>query len=135
MMKVKFEGTVEEVIEALSNKMFAFLDHVFVKRQQSMFLEKKISCLKKNEVVVQVDFSKNYICLSQDEMQSAHWNQNQVTVFPVVMWSKNGASAETVVTSHAIISDDHSHYKNSVAVFMDKVFREFVNSGNQQFKV
>ena len=33
--------------------------------------------------VVQVDFAENYAIIHQDEIQSAHWNHNQVTIFTV----------------------------------------------------
>ena len=34
-------------------------------------------------------FSENYICLMPDEVQSLHWSQTQVTLFPVVTFRKD----------------------------------------------
>ena len=46
-----------------------------------------------------------------------------MTLFPVVIWSK---SDENMCNSYAIVSDDHSHEKKSVAVFMDEVLSTFI---------
>ena len=62
---------------------------------------------------MQVDFAENYTCLWQDEVQSAHWNKRQVTIFSSVLWSASGAK------SNAIISDDLSHTKHSIVCFLD----------------
>lgn len=32
------------------------------------------------EVLIQVDVSENYKCMYQDEIQSAHWDQSQVSI-------------------------------------------------------
>ena len=86
---MQISGTVKEAINSLSKKMPPFLEHVFIKQKQAKFFEQRLSNLKPNEAVVQVDFSENYdTCLSQDEIQSAHWNQRQVSVFPIFIWTK-----------------------------------------------
>ena len=33
------------------------------------------------DLMLQMDFAKNYTCRAQDEAQSAHWNQVQVTLY------------------------------------------------------
>lgn len=116
--KVVKSGAVDDVIKALKRKMPEFLTHTFVKRNQSEFFEKKKANIPGNEAIVQIDFSENYTCRHQDEVQAAHWDQEQVTIFPVVVWTKNGC------TSHAIISDDLRHDKQSVTVFLDRILQD-----------
>ena len=50
-----------------------------------------------------MDFSENYTCVAQDEIQSAHWNK--ISVFIVVCW----VSGQT--ESYALISDYREHDK------------------------
>ncbi len=38
-------------------------------------------------VVLQVDFSENATIMSQNEIQSAHWNYNQATLFTAHAWA------------------------------------------------
>ena len=35
------------------------------------------------------DFSENYTCLEPVEVQSLHWAQTQVTIFPVVTFQRD----------------------------------------------
>ncbi|KAK3718975.1 hypothetical protein QZH41_003331 [Actinostola sp. cb2023] len=129
MQKVHKEGTVEEALQSLDTKMPPFLKHVFIKRNQARFFQEKIKNLKPEEAVVQFDFSENYTCLQQDEIQSAYYNQEQVTLFTVAVWSKD-LSCNTICTSHVIVSDDRSHEKKSVAVFLNKVLNTFVKENH-----
>ena len=89
IQKVFIERTVQEAIDSLSNKLPAFLEHVFVKQKQSRFFEEKISNLKPNEAAVQIDFSENYTCAQQDKIQAAHWDHSQVTVSPTGVWTSH----------------------------------------------
>ena len=74
--------------------------------------------MTQSEALVQVDFAENYTCKYQDEVQSAHWHQQQITLFSVAVWTNNGS--ETTCKSHVIVTDELSHEKKSVAVMMSK---------------
>ncbi|KXJ09468.1 THAP domain-containing protein 2 [Exaiptasia diaphana] len=129
MMKVIKEGTIEEALDILKTKMPPFLQHVFIKRNQTKFFQEKIEECKPQEAIVHVDFSENYTCFQQDEVQTAHWNQNQVTVFPVAIWSRD-TTGNVICSSHAIISDDLGHEKKSIAVFLHKVLNTFLKENH-----
>lgn len=66
--------------------------------------------------VIQVDFAENYTCLYQDEIQSAHWSNPQVTVFTAAIWHNTDH-----VTSYAVISDNITHDRFSVKAFLHKI--------------
>ena len=80
---------MEDAFRSLEDKLPFFLEHVFVKRQQGRYFEDQIEHLTKEEAVVQVDFAENCACKYQDEIQTAHWSQEQVTVFTVAIWTKS----------------------------------------------
>ena len=65
----------------------AFLLHYFIKQKQSKTYEDHKNMLMDNHdiVVLQVDYTESFPTLWQDEVQSAHWNKNQVTVFTSVV--------------------------------------------------
>jgi len=134
MEKVTKEGTVEEALHSLQSKMPSFLEHVFVKRKQAEFFEKRTAQMQPDEAVVQVDFAENYTCQHQDEVQAAHWSQQQVTLFTVAIWTKD-SDDNTKCSSHVIVSDDLDHDKKSVTVFMDIVVNNFVKKNFPQVKV
>ena len=117
-VKISKEGTIGDAVESLQGKLPSFLAHVFIKRQQSKFFEERLAKLGLSEAVIQVDFAENYTCKYQDEPQSAHWNQEQVTLFTVAIWTKEAAGVDNVCESHVIVSDEMMHDKKAVAVFM-----------------
>ena len=125
MVRVIKEGTVEEALESLKSKIPSFLEHVFIQRKQASYFQECITKLGPDQAIVQVDFAENYTCQYQDEIQAAHWSQEQVTLFTIAIWTKD-SNDETVCSSHVIVSDDHSHEKTSVAVFMDMVINDFI---------
>ncbi|XP_048581390.1 uncharacterized protein LOC125561309 [Nematostella vectensis] len=125
MQKVCKEGTVSDVLASLDRKLPFFLQHVFIKRTQSEYFEGKLDDVGPDEAVIQVDFAENYSCKFQDEIQSAHWAQTNVTLFTVAIWTKP-KDAERVCESHVIVSDELKHDKNAVAVFMWQVISDFV---------
>ena len=108
-------GTVIAAFESLMEKLPDFLLHVFIKRQQSDYFQTKLVSISRESSVIQVDFSENYTLQHQGEVQSAYWNQNQLTIFTVCVWM------EKEKKSLVFVSDDLDHDKTSVCVFMDKV--------------
>ena len=118
MKKISKEGTIGDAVESLQGKLPSFLEHVFIKRQQSKFFEERLAKLGPSEAVIQVEFAENYTCNHQDEPQSAHWNQEQVSLFTLAIWTKEAAGVDNVCESHDIVSDEMMHDKKAVAVFM-----------------
>ena len=62
-----------------------------------------------------MDYAENYTCRAQDEVQSAHWNQAQVTLYTSVLWFRNQ------IIPHVIISDTRQHNKSTVVPFTDQI--------------
>ena len=126
MKKICKLGTVDKAFQSLEDQMPYFLQHVYVKRQQSAFFDGKKANLTQSEALVQVDFAENYTCKHQDEVQSAHWHQQQITLFTVAVWTNNGS--ETTCKSHVIVTDELSHEKKSVAVMMSHIIDQIVKN-------
>ena len=134
MEKICKEGTLEDALCMLKEQLPFFLKHVYIKREQAKYFESKIENLQEDEAVVQVDFSENYTCKHQDEIQTAHWSQEQVTIFPVAIWTISDEQNQKTCSSHVFVTDDRSHDKKAVAVFMDRVFRSLVSDKSSKVK-
>lgn len=88
----KIEKTVDSVSELyhqLLSMLPKFINHCHTKRNQTKAAEyaKDAAKAHSSKVCIQIDFAENYTCLWQDEVQSAHWNKRQVTIFSSVSWS------------------------------------------------
>ena len=69
-------------------------------------------------MMLQMDYAENYSCRAQDEVQTAHWNQEQVTLYTSVTWFRDH------ICSHVIVSDSQSHNKSTVVPFTHKLLDE-----------
>ena len=134
MTKISKEGTIGDAVESLQGTLPSFLEHVFIKRQQSKLFGERLAKLGPSEAVIQVDFAENYTCKHQDEPQSAHWNQEQVTLFTLAIWTKEAAGVDNVCASHDIVSDEIMHDKKAVTVFMFHVVDQFIKKRHQNVK-
>ena len=120
--KLVKKTTLKEVTEAKASfidkfvrEMKAFQAHV--KRVKTQYEQTRL--LKQNlpdsHVTVQVDFAENYACNYAEEVQSAYYSKQQVTIHPAVMHFGN--ATEESPQSHksfAIISDETAHTSGTV---------------------
>ena len=118
--KVDRMGTVGDCFEEL--QVGPFLLQTYVKRKQAASFKSLVEGCDGKNVVLQVDFSENATIASQREIQSAHWNNGQATLFTAHVWIKagsedTGAESKSMVT----VSDDLNHTKYSIYVFMQRI--------------
>ena len=66
-------------------------------------------------------FRGTYSCVEQDEIQSAHWDKNQISVFTAVCWV-NGQTE-----SYALISDYREHNKCFVDIAIKTIIADLKN--------
>ena len=74
------DGTIDEALTELQAQLKKFKEHYFVKRLQSATFKDMKTSVNDDEVILQIDFVENYLALTQDEIQSAHWSHKQITV-------------------------------------------------------
>jgi len=89
LAKVCEEGSIDELVEYFSGILPQFLQHTYYKREQaaSYQLQRETAALDSaSHRLLQVDFSENYTCEAQDEIQSDHWKQSQVSLFTAAFW-------------------------------------------------
>lgn len=110
---------VDDFIPFFTSKLNSLIPHDFVKTEQSSFLNKTKTDLKDGEFLVICDFSENYSFVLQDEVQSHHWNVQQATIHPFVIYFNEGM--ETKHFSFVVISEDLRHDSVAVNLFISKM--------------
>ena len=85
-----------------------------------------------------MDFTEIYACTAQDEVQSAHWKQAQITLYTSVAWFRYD------IFLYIIISDNLKHDKYAVVVYLLEILKYkpenvhflkvWTNGPNSQFK-
>ena len=117
------EGTLSELYDYTISMVPQFLEHSFVQWSQSKkWKEMKdlatSSECKQNHALIQVDFAENYTCQHQDEIQSAHWRQSQVSIFTSATWSSES------FPSGVIVSDNLTRTKETIVSYLDKILED-----------
>nr|CCQ71355.1 hypothetical protein CcPL6.027 [Cotesia congregata] len=120
-----FIKPTEEFIENFCSELKVLLPHSFIAKQQAKFLKTLKETLKPNEFVIICDFAENYAFVVQNAASGFHWNNNQATVFPVVIYYK--INDELDHKSLVIISDCNNHDAVAVHVFI-KLITDYVKS-------
>ena len=87
---VEKDGTLDALICLLLDELHKFAYHIFVARWQHMQFRGRLSVLheRPSMAVALFDFSENYLCCYQDEIQVAHWGYSQVMLHPVAIYYK-----------------------------------------------
>jgi len=85
---------------------------VYCKNKQTGYFEQKRTNIGDENLVMQIDFSENYTITYQDEVQSAHWNAQQVSLYTAVVWAAKDTVSYTVVSNYM-----HHDNKYAVACF------------------
>ncbi|CAH1269193.1 Hypp4122 [Branchiostoma lanceolatum] len=89
MKIVKVEMGKPDFIKHMKKEMQDFRSHVSRVNHQYAEVRKLKESLPSDEVAIQMDFSENYNCQTMEEIQSAYWNAEMVTVHPAVVYHKN----------------------------------------------
>ena len=110
--------TTSQLVELLKNKLKKFALHRFNVQQTTKIYDNILANLDQYSILKIHGFSENYTCLLPEEIQSIHWTQETVTIYPVVVMRKIG---ENIREDHLVfISDDKKkmfHLLNNVMIF------------------
>lgn len=123
----------ETFLETLKEQTMALKKHDFVAKQQSGYLKDRKSRLQPGEFLVLGDFAENYAFVVQDEIQSFHWNNNQATIHPFVVYYVVNEGLQH--KSFVIISENLQHNTVAVHLFQKKLIsRLFEFFGSEVIK-
>ena len=110
-------GSAKDMVNELNEEMQTLSSHLF----QASWQQKQLSIISQNPppdtIVTIMDFSENYACKSQSEVQSAHWFQANVTIFPVIVYYRKPNSEEVIKEAIDFITDDRKHDSHAVNHF------------------
>ena len=129
MEKVLLQSSPKHIFEELNHQLKNFLVHRYVKKQQSKKFESLVASCTSEKVVLQLDFSENASLIDQNEIQSAHWNHNEVTLFTGHAWINSECKK-----SFVIISNDLNHTKEAVYAFVSYIL-EYLNKNYANLKI
>lgn len=126
--KVEIKSTLGDVCGVFYEQLKQMRRHCFIAKIQLCQIKAMKTNLKTGEAVLQTDFSENFQIKQQDEIMSAHWVTNSVTIYTAVLNTTEGPE------SFAIISDELQHDKFSVATF-NRAILDAADSGIEHLHI
>jgi len=138
-------ATLETKVQSVDEFIGAFLDvlptviqHDFIAKQQSQYLQKARSALKPGEFLVVGDFAENYSFVLQDAAQSFHWNNLQATLHPFVCYyaaEVGDGQSRIDHVSYVVVSECNSHDTIAVHLFQRVLIEFLTNSVKKPTKI
>ncbi|GBM13664.1 hypothetical protein AVEN_148187-1 [Araneus ventricosus] len=108
------DGCVAELTDNVLANFQSFKQHVKIKRIQADAFQSDIK--QSDTIVLQVDFAMSYSCEWQNEIQSALWSRENVTLFTSALFENNQKTH-----CYLIVSDTKDKSKLSVSAFILKL--------------
>ena len=99
--------------------------HQFMKIWQLKQFNISLQNLRKGQVLLVHDFSQNLLLYAQDEVTAAHWDHEQVTLHPTVVYYVGPCGKMIKEVIHMM--NNRKHIEKTVAVFQKKTI-EFLKS-------
>lgn len=118
LQKAPVEGSTTEAFDDLATQLPKFCWHSFIKdKQATSYSRSKLMAMQpeSDTCLLQMDFAENFTCLWQNEIQSAHWRQRQVSVYTVMVYHRE------YTWSCVIVSDYREHEKCAVSAFTSQI--------------
>ena len=81
------EAPLQDVVNGLSDALTKVSGHLIPADWQQAQLKQCKDNMPPKSAVIIMDYTENYSCTSQDEVQSAHWSNTQITIHPVVRYT------------------------------------------------
>lgn len=146
---VYYTGTVRELLDKYLESLDEMSFHQFSKLWQLKQFKLCQSNLRHGQVLMVLDFSQNILLYSNPEPQACHWDHQQVTVHPIVVYYRcpDPGCDELVVEELIHITGDRHHDLQAVSFFEESTIQyllskgiplnvliEFTDNCSQQFK-
>jgi hypothetical protein len=113
MHKETSPSTLLEYMQPLLEK---YLLHNFIARWQHQMYKNCLARQRPETLISVIDFAENYSFQEQNEIQTMHWYNFQITILVHITWSPNPQhepqnlkSRSHIATYHYYISDDKQH--------------------------
>lgn len=117
VVRLEYKHTkAREFLEYAASKMPTFVLHQHTARWQDSEFKACLETLQSGEVMSLIDYAENYSFKAQNEIQSEHWFNFQITILVHIMYNVNPTfnlydpkSKRLNTTYYYYVSDDRKH--------------------------
>lgn len=119
----------EDMIQALEHDLPKYSQHIANIKHQYHFVDNLKDSLEQQEVLIHMDFSENYQCKYNREIQSAHFGgaKPQISLHTVV-WYYKSENGEIVKKSFCSLSENTRHDPIGILVHLQPLFQKILDT-------
>lgn len=139
--------SVSDLVDKFEDELVRYKKHVYTIRAQYEYYKKRKDSLNKNECLLHIDFSENYVCKISEEIQSMHFgaSKKQLSLHTGVYYVQNNQRTFCTVSESLqhgpagiwahlkpvlkLIKRDNSNI-NSIEIFSDGPTTQYRQKGN-----
>ena len=122
---VKDEVGKDEFVKKFVNEMEDFKAHSRTVKAQSAAVRTLKANMPLSHVTVQMDYAENYSCSYGEEIQSAYYNKEQITLHPMVVHYREQGDNDRLQHKCCVgVSAERSHTAPTTYAFINKVLPE-----------
>ena len=125
----EFSGTPKVLFKEYLKRLEKMSLHQFNKIGQMKNFKEVLGNLQIGQVIFVHHFSQNLLLINQDEVASAHWDHEQVTIHPMVCFYVCKKCGKVVKEELIHLSEDKHHNVIAVAVFQNKSIEHLHSKG------
>lgn len=118
MSCVSKKTDMKDFVHDLTNYIEPMAMHLFRAEWQHQQMKTCIDTLVKNEVCLVMDYAQDYLCRFQNVTQTAFFEQNQVTIHPIMAYYKKTLDDKEITVKHAILGVTDNDKKDASGVKM-----------------
>ncbi|MCG8046239.1 MAG: hypothetical protein N0E48_11390, partial [Candidatus Thiodiazotropha endolucinida] len=121
-VKETCKGTLGELMSSFESNLVQYMQHIYNCRSQFWYYKQSREQLQSNECLVHIDFSENYNCRLESEVQEMHFgaSKKQITLQTGIYYTGNETSGQTFCT----VSDSIYHGPAAIWCHLSKVLAE-----------
>ena len=126
MALVTERSTLALLLENLKTSLLDFPRHRFNNFHTKEVFNSIKNSLKSEQISKIQDFSENYTCLVPEEVQSLHWTQTQVTIFPVVVFRRDDTN--NLTEEHLVFISADLHHECAFVEYVNMKIHQYYES-------
>lgn len=125
------EADIKTFISCLEKDMQEYPEHIFRATWQQQQMGICVDKIREGSIAMVMDFSENYGCVFQSEVQSGFFDRNQVTIHPMMCYYTEKQEEKEFKVKHAIIgiSEETKHDADLAITFENKAIEILEKKG------
>ncbi|XP_078616892.1 uncharacterized protein LOC144885097 [Branchiostoma floridae x Branchiostoma japonicum] len=133
MKIVTSEIGINDFADMFIKESVVFREHTIRANEQYAQLKALKETLPPKHVIIQMDFAENYKVKTTDEIQSAYWNCEMVTLHPVVLYYRAQGDSELQHESICVVSDELGHNSSTVYAILKRLLPKIKQNHDVQY--